>query len=132
MSAVLDKNKKLYTKVFVIELALIIIIYVLLGLLQSVSSLSFLLGALIACLPQVFFVIYVFYWHAAARVEDKLKVLYQGEIIKISLTIVLLLLVFININLNPILFFAGYFCLILLNNLLPFVLRIDPMQKSRN
>lgn len=54
MSAVLDKNKKLYTKVFVIELALIIIIYVLLGLLQSVSSLSFLLGALIACLPQVF------------------------------------------------------------------------------
>ncbi|MGV6988061.1 ATP synthase subunit I [Testudinibacter sp. P80/BLE/0925] len=122
MSAVLDKNKKLYSKVFIIEFALILIGYALFYLLQSALSLSFLLGSVIAWLPQMVFAVYVFYLQADSPIANKAKILYRGEGIKIALMIILLLLVFINIELNPIVFFAGYFCFILLNNLLPFVL----------
>ncbi|MGR3806926.1 ATP synthase protein I [Pasteurella testudinis DSM 23072] len=122
MSAVLDKNKTLYRKVFIIEWVFILGIYALFGLLQPALSLSFLLGALIALLPQMIFVIYVFYLRAGVPFSDKAKVLYQGEGIKIGLMVIALLVVFINIELNPIVFFTGYFGLILFNNLLPFVL----------
>ncbi|TNH09455.1 ATP synthase subunit I [Testudinibacter sp. TR-2022] len=123
MSAVLDRNRKLYHKAFIIELALILIVYALIGLLQPAFSFPFLLGALIGWLPQLVLVVYVFYLRANLQPEHKLKALYQGEGIKIVLTIILLLLVFINIDLTPLAFFAGYFGLILLNNLLPFVLQ---------
>lgn len=130
MSAVLDKNKKRYTKVFMVESALILVIYALFYLLKPTVSLSFLLGALAAFLPQVVFAGYVFYLRAGSPPVEKAKILYQGEAIKITVMIVLLLLIFINIKLNPIIFFAGYFGLILLNNLLPFVLSPDSASRK--
>lgn len=132
MSAVLDKNKKLYSKVFIVEFALLLIGYALFALLQPALSLSFVLGALIAWLPQLVLVMYVFYLRADSPIADKANVLYQGEGIKVALMIILLLLVFINIELNPIVFFAGYFCFILLNNLLPFVLGRMFNTKAKN
>lgn len=125
MSAVLDKNKARYRQIFIIQ-GMIIVIIALLFLSSSgaLSARSFLIGALIAWLPQTFFVYYVFYLRANAPITEKAKILYQGEGIKIGLMILLLILAFINLELSPHRFFAGYLGLILLNNLLPFVLPI--------
>ncbi|KGQ71512.1 hypothetical protein OA57_00105 [Chelonobacter oris] len=127
MSAVLDKNKAHYRKIFLVQFVLIVVGYTLINLSQPALSLSLLLGALIGWLPQLAFAVYVFYLRANVPLQDKLKIFYQGEGIKIALTVILLLLVFVNITIDPLLFFAGYFGLILLNNLLPFILT-----KSKN
>lgn len=122
MSAVLDKHKRLWYKVFIVELALILVICTLLYALKPTLYISFLLGSLVAWLPQVALVGYVFYLRSNSPFIDKAKILYQGEAIKIAVMIILLLLIFINITLNPIVFFSGYLGFILLNNFLPFVL----------
>ncbi|PJG82522.1 ATP synthase subunit I [Caviibacterium pharyngocola] len=129
MSLVFDNTKKLYKKVFVTEIFFIIILSLFVYFLFTEQFLPFLLGSLIAFLPQIVFIGYALIIKGNAPIENKAKVLYQSEGLKLALTVGLFILVFAGFKPDFAGLFSGYFIVILLNNLLPVFFNITSTRK---
>lgn len=120
MSAVLKRAKQFYCKAmtleFVICLSLTLVIAVFCSFYQAYA---FLLGTLIAFLPQIIFIYYVLFRKNA----QKVTALYRGEGLKWLMTIVLMVVVLKTVtSLNMILFFTGYFLGLFCNGIFPIFL----------
>ncbi|MDU8924969.1 ATP synthase subunit I [Pasteurellaceae bacterium LIM206] len=124
MSLVLANARKVYKKAFATEVMLLLIssVFVYVFFYEQISS--FLLGALIALLPQISFIGYALYVKHNEPIENKAKVLYQSEGLKLVLTVGFFGLVFVCFTPKPAGLFLGYFLFIVLNNLLPALLNI--------
>lgn len=122
MSAIIEKAKKEYKLAFIAELLIFFVVFLTLFLWQRNIAISFGLGALSAVLPHGFFTFFVF--AKKYSVDGSLKAFYCGEAIKFLLTIILIIGAFkLFLLMNFIAFFMGYFLALLLNNLLPFLVR---------
>lgn len=124
MSAVLTQTKQLYRTALSVELIVLAGLFLLVWLLSGGgSAVSLLIGGMIALVAQLMFVYWVFFRKQAATV-NKMSAFYAGEALKWLVTIVLIVLVFKGFpTVNIVLFFAGYFVILLCNSLLPFILR---------
>lgn len=122
MSRVLTQTKNRYKKTILIEIGIILILSVLLAFWNRKSAVDFSLGFLGAFLPFCFFVYVVFY--RKQHLSTKLTALYRGEAIKFILTILFIAVSFKWLGVSRFfLFFAGFFMALVLNNLVPFLLK---------
>ncbi|TDQ57713.1 ATP synthase protein I [Mesocricetibacter intestinalis] len=125
MSLVLANTKRLYIKAFLVELLLIFICAGIVYLLFAHKFSSFLLGSLIAFVPQIAFIGYALFIKSHVPVENKAKVLYQSEGLKLALTVSFFILVFVCLKPDFAGLFTGYFIFIILNNLLPLLFNLN-------
>lgn len=123
MSAVLERTKKRYFKVMKIALLALICGSGVIVLMQSLQvGLSFFLGGLASFLPQCLFIYWVFFRRTGKKTQ-KITAFYRGEGLKWLATIVLVVAMLKGIaELDTMLFFAGYFVLLLVNSLLPLII----------
>lgn len=124
MSLVFANTRVLYKRAFRLEFFCIILASLLVKCFFSEQFISFVIGSLIAFIPQIAFIVYALYFKHQAPVADKAKVLYQSEGIKLVLTIILFAFSFSLLQLKPLGLFVGYFIFIILNNLLPTLLNL--------
>ncbi|WP_044469506.1 ATP synthase subunit I [Mannheimia massilioguelmaensis] len=122
MSSVFIQTKNVYKKTFLIEFFFIFIGTWITYFCFTDQVFSFLFGALIAVLPQIAFIGYALYLKGNQPVENKVKVLYQSEVLKLVLTVILFIIAFYFFALKSMALFLGYFIFIVLNNLLPALL----------
>ena len=122
MSRILSHAKKNYRKAIVIESLLLVVFYLLIYGWQRQSAVDFSYGFLSAFLPFCTFIFIIFY--RKQNFSTKLTALYKGEAIKFVLTIVFISISFKYFSVtNFIIFFSGFFIALMLNNLVPFLLR---------
>ncbi len=122
MSRILSQAKKNYRKAIIIESLLLVVFYLLIYGWQRQSAVDFGYGFLSAFLPFCTFIFIVFY--RKQNFSTKLTALYKGEAIKFVLTIVFISISFKYFSVtNFIIFFSGFFIALMLNNLVPFLLR---------
>ncbi|QPB41548.1 ATP synthase subunit I [Rodentibacter haemolyticus] len=120
MSKVIQQAKIQYQKAIQIEIVIMLVFACFLAFGQIRSALDFLYGFLSALLPFGLFVYIVFYRNLSA----KLTALYKGEAIKFAFTIILIITSFKWLSVtNFVVFFSGFFIALMLNNLVPFLLR---------
>jgi len=72
------------------------------------AALSAMLGALISAVPNAIFAKKLFQYQGARAAKKIVNSFYQGEAIKLFLSIFLFSLVFIFFSVNPLVFFAAY------------------------
>lgn len=121
MSRVIRHSKKIYQRAILAESIILIIFCVGIVLYNSKYALPFLLGFLVAFISQLGFTGYIFYFVEKKSIQDRVKVLYQSEALKIGLNIFLFALLFLWFKpVQPIIFFIGYFIAIMFNSTLPF------------
>ena len=122
MSVVITKSKKIYRTALLLEFLFLSVILLLFILKQDRTVFSFILGALSSFIPHCVFVYWVFF-RQIKLYPIKLGVFYKGEILKWLIAISLISVVLVCYDdINAIVFFSGYFLLLLLNNLLPMLL----------
>ncbi|HHF4335824.1 ATP synthase subunit I [Haemophilus influenzae] len=122
MSRILSHAKKNYRKAIIIESLLLVVFYLLIYGWQRQSAVDFGYGFLSAFLPFCTFIFIVFY--RKQNFSTKLTAIYKGEAIKFVLTIVFISISFKYFSVtNFIIFFSGFFIALMLNNLVPFLLR---------
>ncbi len=121
MSRVLTQAKHCYQKSIWIEMGILLIIDALISLWQWKSAVDFCLGFFSAFLPYCAFVYLIFY--RKQHLSTKLTALYRGETVKFALTILCIIAAFKVFHVSEfILFFAGFFVALVLNNVVPFLL----------
>ena len=122
MSVVITKSKKIYRTALLLEFLFLSVILLLFILRQDRTVFSFILGAVSSFIPHCVFVYWVFFRQIKLH-PIKLGVFYKGEILKwlIAISLISVILVCYD-DINAIVFFSGYFLLLLLNNLLPMLL----------
>lgn len=120
MSAVLRRAKQFYCKAMTVEFVICLSLTLVISFGGSFyQAYSFFLGSLIAFLPQVIFIYYVFF----RKNTQKVTALYRGEGLKWLMTIVLMVFVLKTVtSLNMILFFTGYFLGLFCNGIFPIFL----------
>lgn len=122
MSAVLQQAQNLYKKVIFVEGVILVSISLLLLFYSITQGVSFLLGGIASLLPFCVFVYWVFF--KKSQHHNKMRDFYCGEGLKWLFTIVLFVVILKSYaNLSVVFFFAGYFCFLLCNSLLPIVLK---------
>lgn len=120
MSKVIQQSKKIYQRAILVESIILIILYTVITIFEPKFSLSFLLGALAGFIPQLGFVGYIFYFVEKNSIQNRVKILYQSEAVKIGLNIFLFALLFLLFkSIEPIGLFVGYLGSILFNSILP-------------
>lgn len=123
MSAILKQVKKHYSKALVAQFVLISAVSFLCILVEKHIALSLLLGSLSAFLPYVLFVYWVFFSPFAVS-ANKLNLMYKGEAIKWVVAIILIAAVFILYkNIKILVFFSGYFVALIMNIILPEIIK---------
>lgn len=123
-SVVVKNTRDLYKKVFIWELALIVIVGIVLFLFDKRLSYILILGSLVAFIPQQLVVFFLFFNKKYRNAKQNVKLLYLSEVIKISVTILLFILVFYFVNFtSPIYFLLGFISTVFLNNLLPLLVK---------
>ncbi|OOF53267.1 ATP synthase subunit I [Rodentibacter trehalosifermentans] len=122
MSRIVQQAKIQYRKAIQIELVIMLLVACFFAFWQLKNALDFLLGFLSALLPFSVFVYIVFY--RKQNLSAKLTALYRGEAVKFILTILLIIASFKLFSVtNFVIFFGGFFIALMLNNLIPFLLR---------
>ncbi|EXI62859.1 hypothetical protein MHD_07005 [Mannheimia granulomatis] len=123
MSAVINKAKSQYLKALRIEAGIMLVLAFTLFLWKGYyNSISFLVGGISSFVPHIVFVYWVFFRNSA-KDRTKMSSFYRGEGLKWLVTIIFIIVCFKLIpNLDFVLFFAGYFIALFLNNIIPFVL----------
>lgn len=122
MSRIIQQAKVQYQKAIFIEIVIMLLLACFFALWQIKSALDFLFGFLSALIPFGVFVYVVFY--RKQHLSTKLTALYKGEATKFVLTIVFISISFKYFSVtNFIIFFSGFFIALMLNNLVPFLLR---------
>lgn len=122
MSRIVQQAKIQYQKAIQIEIVIMLLLACFFAFGQMKNALDFLLGFLSALLPFGVFVYIVFY--RKQYLSAKLTALYRGEAIKFLLTIILIIASFKwFLVTNFVIFFSGFFIALMLNNLIPFLLR---------
>lgn len=120
MSRILEKTKTLYRKVIFVELFFLFLSSLSLVIYQGDYGVSFLFGAMSSFIPQVLLIGYVFFRRNTQYSTNKVTVLYMGEILKFTLSIILIASVFIFYQTIHILsFFSGFIVFLSLNIVLP-------------
>ncbi|WP_439234603.1 ATP synthase subunit I [Lonepinella koalarum] len=128
MSAVLQRAQKLYKKVYLIEIVVLIAIFGILFLYNNDFAYAFSIGFLVIFVPSVF-VIYIAFFVKKGKPID-ITLFYRLEAIKFLFAIILIVISIKYLITNNILvFFIGFFVALALNSLLPFILNIF---KQRN
>ena len=122
MSRVLERTKEVYRQVMVKEGLLLLILSCLLGTYQLNYGLSFFFGALASFIPQVIFILFVFFRSKSSQLTNKVTALYKGEGLKFILTILLTSVIFMFYSAVHIgIFFAGFLLFLLFNVVLPMI-----------
>lgn len=122
MSRIIQQAKIQYRKAIQIELVIMLLLACFFAFWQMRNGIDFLFGFLSALLPFSVFVYMVFY--RKQQLSTKLNTFYRGEAIKFVLTIALIILSFKWLLVtNFVIFFSGFFIALMLNNLIPFLLR---------
>ncbi|MDG6897487.1 hypothetical protein A6A19_05715 [Actinobacillus delphinicola] len=116
---IVRKTQRKYKISLIIETVLFISIFFLVYIQNVEMARSFLVGAMSAFFPFLFFVALFFFVKNPQKMN--IKRLYIGEALKLLLTVAFIILFFELFKINFIVFFVGYFISILLNNLLPFI-----------
>lgn len=116
---IVRKTQRKYKTSLLIEAVLFISIFFLVYIQNVEMARSFLVGAMSAFFPFLFFVVLFFFVKNPQKMN--IKRLYIGEALKLLLTVAFIILFFELFKINFIVFFVGYFISILLNNLLPFI-----------
>ena len=124
MSIILKNAKILYKKSLVIEFFCLVFFILMFSFFYKEQAESCLLGVLAAFLPQVVFASYFLHFQQNQAVQNKAKLLYKSECLKIGLAVCLFVLVFLLFDVKPLGLFVGYFLTITLNSLLPIVLTV--------
>ena len=122
MSRVLAQARAKYKKAILIELFFVVVLGSVIALLSDTqSAVDFCLGFFSAFIPFCVFVYVVFYCNQ--NLSKKLTALYRGEAVKFALTILCIIAAFKGFHVSEfILFFAGFFVALVLNNVVPFLL----------
>ena len=125
MSIVISQTRQLYYKVISIEIVLLLILFCGIAFFYTIrGGLSFLIGGLAGLFPHCVFVYWIFF-RQSAKNTNKMTAFYQGEALKWLLTIVLIVVVFKCYPImNFIMFFVGYFFMLLCNSLLPILFKL--------
>lgn len=122
MSAVLQQTKDLYKKVIFIEIIALVSFFLLFVFNGIAQAVSFFLGGLASFLPFCIFVYWIFF-HKHQN-QNKIGSFYRGEGLKWLATIILIVLSFKGYaTLHIVSFFGGYFLFLVLNSILPIVLK---------
>lgn len=125
MSAVINKAKQDYLRAIKIALAIFLLSAVVVFMIQSNSVLPFILGGSVNLIAHCVFVYWIFYF--SAKKTQQLTAFYKGEALKWAVTIILFI-VMLKTNsatystMNFLVFFLGFFLMLMCNSLLPFVL----------
>ncbi|OOF60029.1 ATP synthase subunit I [Rodentibacter myodis] len=120
MSRIIQQAKTQYRKAIQIEVVIMLLFACFFAFWQIKNALDFLLGFLSALIPFGVFVYIVFYRNLPA----KLTALYKGEAIKFVLTMLFIIASFKWFFVTHfVIFFSGFFMALMLNNLVPFLLR---------
>lgn len=117
MTKVLKHTQEKYRYVIMLEFILLIIFFCVTWFFQQKMAIAFLLGASAVFIPQLFFIVWMFFF----RPTHSVKRFYLGESIKFTLTVLFLVLI---LGRNNDSFFAlglGYIFTLVLNNILPFM-----------
>ncbi|WP_439257477.1 ATP synthase subunit I [Lonepinella sp. BR2271] len=125
MSAVLQQAQNLYKKVYIAELTVLMIAFLLLCYFDKPMAYAFSFGYLVVLIPS-FVVMFLALSYAKKNNKPiKTTLFYSLEAIKF-LFVMLLIVISIKylITNNQFTFFVGFFVAILLNSLLPLVLNI--------
>ena len=119
MSTIINRAQNNYRISLIVEFFFLLCIFFILFFYNKILGYSFLLGCFSAFLPYCLFVYLTLF---IKRLPNKqLKVFYLAEAVKFGLTSSLIIFTLVYIKVNIIIFFAGYFLSILLNNILPFM-----------
>lgn len=129
MSVVLSNAKNLYKKALIVEFFCLVFLVIIFYVFYRTQMVSCLLGALTAFLPQVAFSCYFLFFQSQVT-QNKAKLLYKSEGLKIGLTVGLFVLVFLLFDVQPLGLFIGYFLTIALNNVIPILFTLST--KSTN
>lgn len=122
MSIEINNTKKLYQKVFLVELGLLISALIGFYFFEPAMIKSVLFGFLVAFIPHLIFTLFVIYKAKKSNVNKKLSILFQGEGIKLILTILGCIMVFKYSTIKIGVFFAVFFATLLFNGMLPILL----------
>ncbi|QLB12134.1 ATP synthase protein I [Bisgaardia hudsonensis] len=121
MSIVIKKTQEKYKLILTFQVVVFVITLGIYFLWQNSLILSFFLGGISVFLPYCLFVLFVFF--SKQSTVNPLKKLYLGELIKFVVTILLIIIILKFFSVDTITFFMGYIVSILLNNLLPFLVK---------
>lgn len=122
MSKVLQQAKQHYKKALLAEFLLFILFFLSLVCWQWQQARDFALGFWAVFLPFGLFVYFVFF--SKSKLSTKISTFYWAEAMKFGLTIILIILAFkVFVVTQFVLFFIGFFLALVLNNLVPFMLR---------
>lgn len=103
----LEDGRSLAARIRNVQLVVFAVLCLLSGLVDGVSTVtSIALGALTVMLPQALFALY-----ALRREASELMILsrlLQGELVKLSATVILIYLSLIRFSIEPVLFFCSY------------------------
>lgn len=122
MSIEINNTKKLYQKVFLVELVLFVFTMIGCYLFDPEMSKSVLFGFLVAFIPHLIFTLFFIHKAKKGNISNKLSVLFQGEGIKLLLTILGCIIVFKYSIVKIGVFFAVFFATLLFNGMLPILL----------
>lgn len=123
MSAVLSEAKQHYKKMLWAEMVFLIVLCLAFSVVRGYYAISLLVGGLVALVPQVILIYWVFFRKLPSNV-NKMSVFYRGEGLKWLVTILLMVMVFkFFTSVHLVTFFTGYFMMLLCNSLLPFFFR---------
>ncbi|MDP8079455.1 ATP synthase subunit I [Phocoenobacter skyensis] len=132
MSAVINQAKQTYLKAIKITLYVLVVVAIGVGIVRFNSLPSYILGTIASFIPHCLFTYWVFFRTASPK-KQQITVFYMGEAIKWLATIVLLILVFkFYLKIDVIIFFLGYFLILICNSLVPFVVKTKGIEVQKN
>lgn len=122
MSAVINKAKSQYRRALGIEVGVILAFAFFLFLYKGNITISFIAGTVSSFVPHAIFVYWVFFRNSA-KDRTNMTAFYRGEGLKWLATILLIVGCFkLVFPMDFVWFFMGYFIVLLLNNMIPFLL----------
>ncbi|MDP8034122.1 ATP synthase subunit I [Pasteurella atlantica] len=132
MSAVINQAKQTYLKAIRITLYILIVSSISISVVKFNSLSSYILGTVAGFIPHCLFTYWVFF-RKSSQEKQQITVFYTGEAIKWLVTIVLLILIFkFYLKIDVIVFFLGYFLILICNSLVPFVIKKEGIKIKKN
>ncbi|MFC3908204.1 ATP synthase subunit I [Legionella dresdenensis] len=121
----MNKNRVLggVRRLIIIQIGICLMITLLLFLFSGAKAAgSALTGGLVAILPSAVFAKRLFKYQGARAAKEIVKNFYQGEFLKIILSMILFALVFIFYEVQPLVFFLTYIALVMTNWFAPLII----------
>lgn len=117
-------NKRSFKQLWLLQFSLTMILAVVCAILYGLNAaFSVLLGGLVCIIPNAIFAVNLFKHAGARSARQIVKGFYQGEALKILVSIVLFTAIFIFCRITPLAFFGAYIVILMMHWFSPLLIK---------